>query len=177
MSTLNPGSINNALETLGFAGGSHSVGTSWFQDTLLLNFPAGVSAVGETVFGRVYGPLVDGSSGSVTEDVYGGNVLLGSKTISLASGSSSYNNQINFSANGYIGVTSTSQNITQIRFLFTPTPDLDSNTFVSGVEFAPVPEPSGLLLSIAVCAILAFRTVAARRRCAVHVSGVSVNEC
>jgi hypothetical protein len=163
VSTLNPGSVNNALETLGSPGGAHSVGTSWFQDTLLLNFPSGVSAVGETVFGGVYGPLIDGSSGTVTEDVYSGNTLLGSKTISLTSGTSSYNNQINFSANGYIGVTSTSPNITQVQLLFTPTPDLDSNTFVANVAFAPVPEPSTLLLLIGGSGILAVGYAGSRR--------------
>lgn len=128
LTTLNPGSVSTALDIEG-SSGPKSVGTNWFQDTLILGFAPGVSAVGETVFGNVYpGP---GFAGSVAEQVYNRATLLGSDTLGEAAG-----------AGGFLAVTSPAPNITSVRLLFTPTADTDSNTFVSNVAFGAVPEPS-----------------------------------
>ena len=149
LTTLNPGQVSTALDVEG-SSGPKSVGTNWFQDTLVLGFSPAVSAVGENVFGNVYpGP---GFAGGVTESVYNGAMLLGSKTITEAAG-----------AGGFIGVTSPAANITGVNLLFTPATDMDSNTFVNDVAFGTAPEPSPAAL-IAVTSAVGLSGRRRRRR-------------
>jgi hypothetical protein len=145
ITTLNPGMVSTALQIDGTASSAKAVGTYWFQDTLILEFAPDVSAVGEDVFGNTNpGPAV---AGSVQEDVYDGTTLLGSKSISEAAG-----------VGGYIGVTSTTANITSIRLLFSPTADVDSNTLVTDVAFgSTTPEPGSLALLSAAAALAVVR--------------------
>ena len=155
VTTLNPGLVSTALEIQGGASGPKNVGTNWFQDTLILNFAPVVSAVGEDVFGDVYpGPSF---AGSVTEQVFNGTTPLGSTSINEAAGTI-----------GFIGVTSTTANITSVHLLFNPTADVDSDTFVANVAFGPataaVPEPSSFVALSALAAILSIGRLASIRR-------------
>ena len=161
VSTVNPGLISNALEVYGGSSGPKNVGTNWFQDTLVLNFSSAVSAVGENVFGTVYG--TSNSAGTVTENVYNGATLLGSRSLGLSSGVGHSGDGGVPSVVGYLGVTSPTANITSVRLLFSPSVDIDSNTFVTNV--AVVPEPSAFALA-ALAAVLFGLRVAANRRCA-----------
>ena len=152
VSTLNPGLQSTALLVYSAGSDGFNVGTNWFQDTLVLSFAPGVSAVGEDVFGNTNpGPSI---AGTVHEAVFNGTTLLGSTTISETAGNV-----------GFIGVASTAANVTSIELLFNPSADVDSNTFVQDVSFGTpsvIPEPPSLTLG-AVAALGLGLIVAARR--------------
>jgi len=121
ISNLSPSLASNGLIVYGggaISGGSTSVGTNWFGDTLVLTFAPGVSAVGTDVFAATSpGQTL---AGDFTEDVYNGSTQLGSMTFSEAKG-----------AFGFIGVSSTTP-ITSVNLLYTTD---DATTFVDNIAF------------------------------------------
>jgi hypothetical protein len=122
-------------------GGTKSVATNSFGDTLVLTFAGGVSAVGTDVFAASSpGQTL---AGNITETVYHGSTVIGSKTVSEVKG-----------AFGFIGVSSAASAITSVTLLYTTD---DASTFADNIAFgsqtSSVPEPSTLALS-ALAAVL-----------------------
>jgi hypothetical protein len=108
-----------------------NIGNNWFGDSLILSFSPGVSAVGEDVFANTaYG---ESFAGNITEDIFNGPQLLGSKTYTEAAGGSLY-----------FGVSSTNVPITSVELTWDG--DGDGITFARNIAFCPsstaVPEPS-----------------------------------
>jgi len=124
--TQHPGSESDAL--LVYAGGpvgAVSVGNYWFEDTLVLDFRNGVSAVAFNLFGNT------AASTSFAVDIYvqflSGKRPIGAKTFHEGTG------QFIF-----LGVSSAGYPIT--RVLITWASDEDSDTFVSDIAFGtPAP--------------------------------------
>jgi len=136
ISNLNSGNTSGLLV---YADG---VATYYFEDTLVMTFAPGVSAVGETVFARssAAGPTV---AGTFTENVYDGSVLLGTDNLPESQGST-----------GYIGV-STTTSITSIQIFFNS--DVDGSPVVNNIAFGTptsVPEPSSIALVASAVSLL-----------------------
>ena len=116
---------NGAVKT----GGTKSVGTSIFGDTLVLKFSPGVLAVAADLFAccEDTSPPVPTDAGDFTARFYNGTTLLDSRTFSEAAG-----------AFGFLGVSSTVP-ITSIQILY------NSNEAVTGVDnlaFGSAPAPN-----------------------------------
>ena len=135
-------------------GGTKTIGTNWFGDSLVLSFAPGVSAVAADVFAATSpGQTL---AGSFTADVYNGSTLLGSTSFTEDKG-----------AFGFFGVSSSTR-ITSVNLLYTTD---DATTFADNIAFggsAPppsaVPEPSTFIICAALfCICIA---AAGRRRSA-----------
>ena len=107
--------LNNAAVK---TGGTKSVGTNNFGDTLVLKFAPGVLAVAADIFAccEDKSPPIPTDAGSFTVSFYNGTTLLDSHTFSETAG-----------AFGFFGVSSTTP-ITSIQILYT------SNEAVTGVD-------------------------------------------
>ena len=118
---------NGAVKT----GGSKSVGTNNFGDTLVLKFSPGVLAVAADIFAccENTSPPVPTDAGDFTVSFYNGTTLLDSKTFSEAAGGF-----------GFFGVSSTiTAPITRIEILYTSN---EAATVVDNVAFGSAPAPN-----------------------------------
>ena len=119
--TLNPRLASNAIIVYG--GGpvaTISVGNYWFGDTLELDFPLGVQAVGENVFANTsYGPSF---AGKISAQFYHGKTCLGGQTFTEAAG-----------AYLFIGASSSTLPITSVRISWQS--DGGANLHVSDITF------------------------------------------
>lgn len=116
---------NGAVKT----GGTKSVGTNSFGDTLVLKFSPGVLAVAADIFAccEDTSPPVPTDAGDFTVRFYNGTTLIDSRTFSQATGEF-----------GFLGVSSTVP-ITSIQILY------NSNEAVTGVDnvaFGSAPAPN-----------------------------------
>jgi hypothetical protein len=100
------------------------VGTTWYGDTLVLNFSPGVTAAGADVF--AINPPLGPLAGSFEVDVFNGTTHLDGTTFSEAAG-----------AYGFIGASSTTP-ITSMQLVYSTA---DEMTMATNIEFGLVPEP------------------------------------
>ena len=141
--------LNPALSARGLYLAAGGVGANYFEDSLVLGFAPGVSAVGINAF------ISNGSAllgGSFTLALYNGSTQLGSETITEPA------------APFFLGVSSTTP-ITSVHLTYNQT-EFDGAPYVSRVAFgAAVPEPSSIALMGAGGALtLSLRRRNARRR-------------
>src|ERR1700733_1815083 len=119
--TLNPRLASNAIIVYG--GGpveTVSIGNYWFGDTVELDFPLGVQAVGENVFANAsYGTSFAGKIGA---QFFHGKTYLGGQTFSETAG-----------AYLFIGVSSSTLPITSVRINWQS--DSGVNIHVSDIAF------------------------------------------
>ena len=133
-------------------GGTKSVGTNWYGDTLVLNFAPGVSAVGTDVFAFSAYPPAQTLAGNFTVNVYNGTTLLGTTNVDVPAAGDF----------GFVGVSSTTP-ITSMTLLYI---DDEVTTLVDNVAFGsqvdPAPEPP-TMVSALTAALVGVRFAVSRR--------------
>jgi hypothetical protein len=123
ITTAHPGETSTAL--IVFAGGpvsSKSVGNNWYGDTLILQFPKGVLAVGANVFGNTSSGT--SFSGKISAHFFSGTKALGGMAFTESAG-------------GYvfIGASSSAVPITSMRIQWAS--DEDATAYASDIIFGP----------------------------------------